>query len=153
MSTGTAFARRLRKRKLKSDINVVPYIDVMLVLLVIFMITAPLLNLGTDINLPQSNAKALETKKDPVLVTVDKNGGYQIRMSADQQLQSVELPVMGMRLKTLADANPDLIVILAGDKDVPYGKVSQAMDFISAAGIQHITLLGKPPESGKPGKP
>ena len=60
----TAFSRRVRKRKLKSDINVVPYIDVMLVLLVIFMITAPLLNLGVDIDLPQSNAKALEAKKE-----------------------------------------------------------------------------------------
>jgi biopolymer transport protein TolR len=148
----TAFSRRVRKRKLKSDINVVPYIDVMLVLLVIFMITAPLLNLGTDINLPQSNAQALENKKDPVLVTVDKDGGYQLRLSADQGLERVDLATMGLRLKALADANPELAVILAGDTEVPYGRVSQAMDYISAAGITHITLLGKPPESGKPGK-
>ena len=71
--TGIA-ARRHRKRKLKAEINVVPYIDVMLVLLIIFMVTAPLLNLGVDIDLPQSNAKSIQEKKDPVVVSVDPRG-------------------------------------------------------------------------------
>ncbi|MBP7418929.1 MAG: biopolymer transporter ExbD, partial [Xanthomonadales bacterium] len=62
------------RRKAMSEINVVPYIDVMLVLLIIFMVTAPLLNLGVDIELPKSNAKSLEQKADPVLVTVDQEG-------------------------------------------------------------------------------
>ena len=66
-----AFSRRLRTRKLKSEINVVPYIDVMLVLLIIFMVTAPLLNLGVDVDLPDSKARAVQSKKDPVLVSVD----------------------------------------------------------------------------------
>ena len=145
MSSGTAFARRVRKRKLKSDINVVPYIDVMLVLLVIFMITAPLLNLGVDIDLPQSNAKALESKKEPVTVIVDKDGGYQLKM-ADQGAEKVDLATLGMRLKALADNNPDVAVILAGDVDVPYGKVADAMNYVSAAGVERISLLSKPPE-------
>jgi biopolymer transport protein TolR len=145
MSSGTAFARRLRKRKLKSDINVVPYIDVMLVLLVIFMITAPLLNLGVDIDLPQSNAKALESKKDPVTIIVDKDGGYQLKMP-DQGSERVDLPTLGARLKALADANPDVAVILAGDVEVPYGAVANAMNYVSAAGVERISLLSKPPE-------
>jgi|SoimicmetaTmtLPC_FD_contig_101_23713_length_941_multi_3_in_0_out_0_2 biopolymer transport protein TolR len=145
MSSGTAFARRLRKRKLKSDINVVPYIDVMLVLLVIFMITAPLLNLGVDIDLPQSNAKALESKKDPVTIIVDKDGGYQLKMP-DQGSERVDLPTLGARLKALADANPDVVVILAGDVEVPYGAVANAMNYVSAAGVERISLLSKPPE-------
>ena len=145
MSTGTAFARRLRKRKLKSDINVVPYIDVMLVLLVIFMITAPLLNLGVDIDLPQSNAKALESKKDPVTIIVDKDGGYQLKMP-DQGSERVDLPTLGAKLKALADANPDVVVILAGDVEVPYGAVANAMNYVSAAGVERISLLSKPPE-------
>ena len=70
----TASGRRIRKRKLKAEINVVPYIDVMLVLLIIFMVTAPLLNLGTDINLPQSRAKSLETPKDPIVVSIYADG-------------------------------------------------------------------------------
>src|SRR5687768_12735473 len=74
--------RRHRKRKLKADINVVPYIDVMLVLLVIFMITAPLLNLGVDIDLPQSNAKSLQQKKDPIVVSVDAAGNYFLAVKA-----------------------------------------------------------------------
>jgi biopolymer transport protein TolR len=145
MSTGTAFARRLRKRKLKSDINVVPYIDVMLVLLVIFMITAPLLNLGVDIDLPQSQAKALESKKDPVTIIVDKDGGYQLKLP-DQGSERVDLPTLGARLKALADANPDIAVILAGDVQVQYGAVANAMNYVSAAGVEHISLLSKPPE-------
>ena len=65
---------RRRKRKLKAEINVVPYIDVMLVLLIIFMVTAPLLNLGVDIQLPQSAAKAVQNDKEPILISVDQNG-------------------------------------------------------------------------------
>ena len=144
MSTGTAF-RRLRKRKLKSDINVVPYIDVMLVLLVIFMITAPLLNLGVDIDLPQSQAKALESKKEPVTIIVDKDGGYQLKLP-DQGSERVDLPTLGARLKAMADANPDIAVILAGDVEVPYGAVANAMNYVSAAGVERISLLSKPPE-------
>ena len=66
--------RHRKRRKLKAEINVVPYIDVMLVLLIIFMVTAPLLNLGVDIELPQSNARPLEQKKDPVVVSLDRDG-------------------------------------------------------------------------------
>jgi biopolymer transport protein TolR len=141
----TAFSRRLKKRKLKSDINVVPYIDVMLVLLVIFMITAPLLNLGVDIDLPQSNAKALDAKKEPVTIIVGKDGSYQLKLP-DQGAQSVDLPTLGAKVKALADANPEISVILAGDVEVPYGAVADAMNYVSAAGVERISLLSKAPE-------
>jgi biopolymer transport protein TolR len=141
----TAFTRRLKKRKLKSDINVVPYIDVMLVLLVIFMITAPLLNLGVDIDLPQSNAKALEAKKEPVTIIVGKDGSYQLKLP-DQGAERVDLPTLGAKVKALADANPDISVILAGDVQVPYGAVADAMNYVSAAGVERISLLSKAPE-------
>jgi biopolymer transport protein TolR len=142
----TAFTRRLKKRKLKSDINVVPYIDVMLVLLVIFMITAPLLNLGVDIDLPQSNAKALEAKKEPVTIIVGKDGGYQLKLP-DQGAERVDLPTLGAKVKALADANPEISVILAGDDEVPYGAVADAMNYVSAAGVERISLLSKAPEA------
>ena len=141
----TAFSRRARKRKLKSDINVVPYIDVMLVLLVIFMITAPLLNLGVDIDLPQSNAKALEMKQEPVLITVDKNGGYSIKLP-DQGAQRVDLPTLGNRLKALHDANPQISVMVGGDVDVSYGAIYKAMSYVSAAGVDKVSLMSKPNE-------
>ena len=145
MTTTTAFGRRTRKRKLKSDINVVPYIDVMLVLLVIFMITAPLLNLGVDIDLPQSNAKAMESKKEPVTIIVGKDGSYQLKLP-DQGAEKVDLPTLGAKVKALADNNPDIAVILAGDVEVPYGAVANAMNYVSAAGVERISLLSKPPE-------
>ena len=141
----TAFARKLRKRKLKSDINVVPYIDVMLVLLVIFMITAPLMNLGVEIDLPQSNASALESKTDPVSIVVAKDGSYQLKLP-EQGAQRVDLATLGARVKALADANPDVEVLLYGDVEVPYGAVANAMNYVSAAGVQRISLPSKPIE-------
>ena len=141
----TAFSRRLRKRKLKSDINVVPYIDVMLVLLVIFMITAPLLNLGVDIDLPQSNAKALENKLEPVIITVDKDGGYTLKLP-EQGAQRVDLPTLGLRLKALHDANPAISVLVGGDVNVSYGAIYDAMSYVSAAGIERVSLMSKPNE-------
>jgi len=142
-----AFGRleRARAPSPMSDINMTPLIDVMLVLLVIFMITAPLLNLGVDIDLPQSNAKALEAKKEPVTIIVDKDGGYQLKLP-DAGAERVDLPTLGAKVKALADANPDVTVILAGDEHVPYGVVANAMNYVSAAGVQKISLLSKPPE-------
>ena len=102
-----SFSRRLRTRKLKSEINVVPYIDVMLVLLVIFMITAPLLNLGVDIDLPEANAKALESKQDPVTVTIEKSGAYKLKLP-DQGSETVDLATLGAKLAALKTANPDI---------------------------------------------
>ncbi|HEX6613332.1 MAG TPA: biopolymer transporter ExbD, partial [Rhodanobacteraceae bacterium] len=77
--------RTRKRRKLKAEINVVPYIDVMLVLLIIFMVTAPLLNLGVDIHLPQSAAKALHDQKQPVLVTVTKDGSLYLTLSGGKR--------------------------------------------------------------------
>ena len=133
-----------------SDINMTPLIDVMLVLLVIFMITAPLLNLGVDIDLPQSDAQALEAKEDPVQVIVDREGGYRIRV-AGATSATMDLATMGLRLKALADANPKISVILSGDAAVSYGAVSQALGYVAAAGIEHISLQSKQrePAGGK----
>jgi biopolymer transport protein TolR len=140
----TAFSRHTRKRKLKSDINVVPYIDVMLVLLVIFMVTAPLLNLGIDVDLPQSDAKPLEAKEDPVQVIVDSKGEYRLQVG-DQDAERVDLPTLGARVKALHDANPKLAVNFSGDVKAPYGAVAQAMNYVSAAGVERIGLVSQPP--------
>ncbi len=138
----TAFSRRLRTRKLKAEINVVPYIDVMLVLLVIFMITAPLLNLGVDITLPQANAKALEAKQDPVLVTVDKVGRIRLTLPGQKTAETVDGPTLGLKLTAVAAANPNIAVVLAGDEGASYGAIYNAMTFVSAANIEKISLIG-----------
>ncbi|MEO7252120.1 MAG: protein TolR [Arenimonas sp.] len=141
-----AFSRRLRTRKLKSEINVVPYIDVMLVLLIIFMITAPLLNLGVDINLPQSNARAVETKKDPVIVSVDAAGGYTIKLP-DASKKSVDAAQLDAEVRALVKANPQLAVFVAGDGKASYATVYQAMVLLQQAGVEQVGLMSKPTEA------
>lgn len=143
-----AFSRRLRTRKLKSEINVVPYIDVMLVLLVIFMITAPLLNLGVDIDLPQSNAKAVESKKDPVVVSVDATGGFTLKLP-DASKKSVDAAQLDAEIRALVAANPDISVFVAGDTKVSYDTVYQAMVLLSAAGVDRVSLMSKPNEAAR----
>ena len=147
MSTA-AFSRRLRKRKLKSEINVVPYIDVMLVLLIIFMITAPLLNLGVDINLPQSNARAVEAKKDPVVVSVDADGGYTLKLP-DASKKSVNAKELDDEIRALTKANPSQAVFVAGDGKASYDTVYAAMVLLQQAGVEQVGLMSKPPNEAR----
>src|SRR5690349_12420799 len=106
--------RRHRRRKLKSEINVVPYIDVMLVLLVIFMITAPLLNLGVDVDLPKSNAKSLQLKTDPVVVQVDAAGHYFLAVKAGSN-EAVSRDELRARLSAIVAQNRDAQVLIGAD--------------------------------------
>src|SRR5688572_31755244 len=99
----TAF-RRHRKRKLKSEINVVPYIDVMLVLLIIFMVTAPLLTLGVDVNLPKSAAKAVNTGEKPLLVEIDANRTYALTLPEGES-EPMQLEAMVARIAAVAAQN------------------------------------------------
>src|SRR6478736_6243986 len=108
------FARTRRKRKLKADINVVPYIDVMLVLLIIFMVTAPLLNLGVDIDLPKSNARSVETKKDPISVSVDSEGRYTLKLP-DGGRETVSAAELQSKVGAIVRSNPEIAVFIAGD--------------------------------------
>ena len=142
----TAFSRRLRTRKLKSEINVVPYIDVMLVLLVIFMITAPLLNLGVDVNLPQSDARAVENKKDPVTVVVDSQGGYTLKLP-EVSARSVDARQLDAEIRDLVKANPKLAVFVAGDGKAKYETVYDAMALLQMAGVEQVGLTSKPIEA------
>ena len=140
-----AFSRRLRTRKLKSEINVVPYIDVMLVLLIIFMVTAPLLNLGVDVDLPDSQARAVQTKKDPVLVMVDASGQFSLKLPESNR-KTVDAAQLVAELQSLVATNKDVAVLVAGDGKGDYQHVMDAMAFIQKAGVEKISLLSKPPE-------
>ena len=140
-----AFSRRLRTRKLKSEINVVPYIDVMLVLLIIFMVTAPLLNLGVDVDLPDSDARGVQTKKDPVLVSVDAEGRYTLKMPESER-RVVDASQLFAEIKSLTATNPDVAVLGAGDGKASYQTVYEVMGLLQTAGVEKISLLSKPPE-------
>jgi biopolymer transport protein TolR len=140
-------SRRHRKRKLKAEINVVPYIDVMLVLLIIFMVTAPLLNLGTDIKLPDSKAKALSTPKTPIVVSVYADGRYALMVErVNREMPGTEITA---RLRAIHDQNGDATVLVNGDRDASYQKVMSAIDLIKEAGFQQVSLISRPQEAAR----
>ena len=140
-------SRRHRKRKLKAEINVVPYIDVMLVLLIIFMVTAPLLNLGTDIKLPDSKAKALSTPRQPIVVSVYADGRYALMVERDnREMAGTEITA---RLRAIHDQNRDATVLVNGDRDASYQKIMAAIDLIKEAGFQQVSLISRPQEAAR----
>jgi biopolymer transport protein TolR len=138
--SAASFTRRHRKRKLKAEINVVPYIDVMLVLLIIFMVTAPLLNLGVDIDLPKSTAKALAQKKEPIVVVVSAGGGYSLKMQ-DMPQQKVDAALLTSKVSAFVKTNPEVAVFVAGDRTASYDTVYQAMVLLQQAGVERVGLM------------
>ena len=138
--------RRIRKRRLKAEINVVPYIDVMLVLLIIFMITAPLLNLGVDIELPKSNAKTISQDKDPVIVSVDKDGHYFLTLQGAEQ-EALTGEELQARVSAFVRQNPDVPVYVAGDRAANYEVVLQAMVLLQNADVPRVGLMSAPSEA------
>ena len=143
----SAIASRRRKRKLKAEINVVPYIDVMLVLLIIFMVTAPLLNLGVDIELPQSDAKSMQEKKDPVIVSVDPAGNYFLTVEAGSN-EAVTRDVLEAKMRAIVNQNPQVPVFVAGDGSANYQKVMDAMVLLQRAGVERVGLMSQPNSEG-----
>jgi biopolymer transport protein TolR len=139
-----ANGRRIRKHKLKADINVVPYIDVMLVLLIIFMVTAPLMNLGVDVELPESNAKSLEQDKDPMVVQVDAGGAYALVLPGSDRPQAIGAQELEDRVRAIVGQNPKQAIFVAGDGSANYQKVMDAMVLLQRAGVQKVGLMSDP---------
>jgi biopolymer transport protein TolR len=135
-----------KRRKLKAEINVVPYIDVMLVLLIIFMVTAPLLNLGVDIHLPQSAAKSVQSEKEPILVSVDKDGGFFLTVAGGQR-EPIDADTLVKKVSAFVRENPQAPVMIGGDERVDYGKVYQAMVLLQQSGVPKVGLVSQPVES------
>ena len=139
----SATGRRIRKRRLKADINVVPYIDVMLVLLIIFMVTAPLLNLGVDIELPQTNAKPIEQQKEPVIVSVDSNGNYFLTVQG-AEMEALSAEALATKVAAFVRNNPEVPVFVAGDRAANYEVVLDAMVLLQNAGVPKVGLMSQP---------
>ena len=138
---------RHRKRyKLKAEINVVPYIDVMLVLLIIFMVTAPLLNLGVDIQLPQSKAKSVQNDKEPAVVSIDKDGKLYLTLGAAPR-EPIEPSALATKVAAFVRENPQLPFLIAGDQRVDYGRIYQAMVLLQQAGVAKVGLMSQPVQS------
>jgi biopolymer transport protein TolR len=137
-----------RRRRAMSDINVVPYIDVMLVLLIIFMVTAPLLNLGVDIELPKSNAKAIDQKSDPVLVSVAEDGRLFLTLGKDPR-EELDATTLVNKVSAFVRQNPQVPVLIGGDQRVPYGTVYETMVLLQQAGAPRVGLMSQPAEAKK----
>ena len=135
--------RHRKRRKLKAEINVVPYIDVMLVLLIIFMVTAPLLNLGVDIQLPQSKAKSVQNDKEPAVVSVDKDGKLYLTLGTSQR-ELIEPSALVAKAGAFVRQNPDVPFLIAGDQRVDYGRIYQAMVLLQQAGVAKVGLMSQP---------
>ncbi|MFC3714950.1 protein TolR [Luteimonas soli] len=143
-----ANGRRIRKHRLKADINVVPYIDVMLVLLIIFMVTAPLMNLGVDVDLPDSNAMSLEQSKEPMVVRVDLDGRYALILPGNETPQAVTEQELGDRIRAIINQNPNQAIFVAGDGSANYQKVMDALVLLQGAGVQKVGLMSEPQHQG-----
>jgi biopolymer transport protein TolR len=138
-------ARNRKKRKPMSDINVVPYIDVMLVLLIIFMVTAPMLMQGVKVDLPEANAEPVENQdSEPVIVSVDAAG--QLFLNLGQEDQVLSLATIKERVAAVMRRKKDTPVLIWGDRGVPYGEVVTVMVALQEAGAPSVGLVTENPQ-------
>ena len=136
-----AISRHRKRRKLKSEINVVPYIDVMLVLLIIIMVTAPLLTLSVDVKLPNANAKAVDSKQDPIVVVAYPDGRMGLKL-ADADIEVMDAAAFQARLAPIVEQQgKDMRVLVAAEGNAPYQVVLTAMDVLKKAKVENVSLL------------
>ena len=128
-----------------SEINVTPLVDVMLVLLVVFMVAAPLLTVGVPVDLPQTQAPPITEPKEPLVITINGEGRIYI--------QETEVPTDSLvpRLQAITGSNPDALLYVRGDRAINYGRVVEVMSLIGTAGFQKVSLIAESPKgaSGK----
>jgi biopolymer transport protein TolR len=129
------------KRRPIADINVVPYIDVMLVLLIIFMITSPMVQQGVEVSLPQASANPMDPDQDePVVVSIDKKGDFFLDIG-DRPDQPIDAQLLVNRVAAVRRLKPNVPVLVRGDRNVPYGRVIDAMVLLQTAGIDKVGLM------------
>ncbi|MDE2350117.1 MAG: protein TolR [Gammaproteobacteria bacterium] len=154
-------AARVRRRKLMGEINVVPYIDVMLVLLIIFMITAPLLKQGVKVDLPAAGAKPLDArflaKHEPLILTVDARGRLYVNIGRDSA-QPLDEQTVSARTTAVLRRDPETPILLRADRSVAYGRVVHAMVLLQRAGAAKVGFLTDPerphaPDRNPSGRP
>jgi biopolymer transport protein TolR len=133
---------RRHKKRIIAEINVVPYIDVMLVLLVIFMITAPMLQQGVEVDLPQAKSESLPSQQDePLVVSVDRNGNFYLNLTDNPSIPIDNPDLLMAKVAAIMRFKPNTSVMVRGDQLVPYGKVVQAMVLLKNAGVPSVGLM------------
>jgi biopolymer transport protein TolR len=124
-----------------SDINVTPLVDVMLVLLIIFMVTAPLLTVGVPVDLPKTDAKPITGQDEPLVISVNNAGKVFL------QETEIDLGALVPRLQAITNNKPDTRIFVRGDKTVAYGRIVEVMGTVSSAGFNHVALIAELPRS------
>ncbi len=138
-----------KRKKLMAEINVVPYIDVMLVLLVIFMITAPLITAGIKVDLPNADGKPLDTNDEtPLIASINKDGLYYLSVGDDEET-AMPLNDLVTLVKAQREVSPKIMVFVNADESVKYGKVVRLFAALQSAGIDNASLMVEPVESSK----
>ena len=139
-------ARQRIRKKPMAEINVVPYIDVMLVMLVIFMITAPLLTQGVKVDLPEADSAPLQSdQQEPLIVTVDASGNLYLNIG-DTPETSIDEDALMQKVSAVLRRRQDRTVLVRGDHAVDYGAVVAAMVLLQQAGVPHVGLVTEPPQ-------
>ncbi len=145
MNVGGSHRRTRKRRGPMSEINVVPYIDVTFVLLMIFMITAPLVQTGVDVDLPQADSASVDLKDEPpVIISIKKDGAFYIDIG-DRQDEAVDQDILYTRVAAVLRNNPKAQIYVRGDHTVEYGKIVQVMAAVKAAGAPKVGLMTTPP--------
>jgi len=132
-----------RQTRLMSEINVTPFVDVMLVLLIIFMVTAPLLTVGVKVDLPKTKASVVEGSDEPLAVSIDAGGNIFIQETA------IDLDGLVPRLEAITGNNPDVRIFVRGDQAINYGRVMTVMGRINAAGYKRVALVTRRADQDK----
>ena len=130
-----------------SEINVTPMVDVMLVLLIVFMIAAPLMMVGVPVNLPRTSAARVQQVREPVVVSLDREGSVFVREARVAE----GVPGLDAVLRPLAQATPDQVVYVRADRGIPYGRVMELMGAVSRAGVSRLSLLAEAAAPPGPG--
>lgn len=139
-----------KKRKPMAEINVVPYIDVMLVLLIVFMVTAPMLNQGIDVDLPQANNEPLDIDEnlETLVVSITAAGEYFLSIGATgDERESVSLETVGAQVSRILNANPEIQVLVEGDTEADWGAMITLITTLNQAGVTNPNFITQPVDS------
>ena len=138
--------RRRKKHEQKAEINVVPWIDVCLVLLIVFMVTAPLLMQGVEVQLPQASTEPMDTQEEPLIVSVKQDKTFYINLGANQQVAAPLADIAEQVRKVLAN-KPKTPVLVWGDARVDHGAGGEVMGALQGVGVDNVGLVTEPPST------
>jgi biopolymer transport protein TolR len=135
--------KRNNESKLLAEINVTPLVDVVLVLLIIFMVTAPMLQMGIDVNLPRVKSKSIDVTEEKLILTINSEKEIFINKN------NISLPDLGVKLESIFSNRIDREVFMRADKNVPYGFVVEVMSAVRKAGVDKLGMITESPEESK----